>query len=303
MDDVILTFLGTGAAIARPNRFQSSVALKHPFGLVIFDVGEGAQYNLRKYEVPIRKEITICISHPHPDHYQGLAGLLASLSLLDRKEPVNLLVPQGFPDYVKLLLHATFVQPSYEINFVEMVDGDFFKGKGYLIKAIKALHFNNALSFLWMEDSRPGKWDKTLLEENNFSDKDKKLIREGKSVEKDGKVFTPEDIIGPPRLGRRIVYSGDTKYNPELIDLSKDADVLIHEATYPADMHTTAIEREHSCTTDGPNIGKLAGVDLVILTHIGTRFIKVKDELKIANEIHPTKIAKDGFQYVVKFKN
>jgi len=303
MDDIILTFLGTGAAISKPNRFQSSVALKHPFGLVLFDVGEGAQYNLRKYEVPIRKEITICISHPHPDHYQGLAGLLASLSLLNRQEKINLVVPKGFPDYVKLLMHACFVQTAFEINFVEMEDGSFFKGKGYLIKAIKAQHFNNALSFIWIEDSRSGKWDTGILEEYAFTNADKKQIRAGKQVEKDGKIFTPADIIGPPRMGRRVVYYGDTKYNPEMIELSRDADVLIHEATYPADMHTTAIEREHSCTTDGPNIGKLSGVGLVILTHIGTRFLNPKKEKEIANKIHNTKIAKDGFQLVIEFKN
>jgi ribonuclease Z len=303
MDDVTITFLGTGAAIPPSNRFQSSIALKHPHGLVIFDVGEGAQYNLRKYQIPIRKEITIAISHMHADHYQGLGGLIASLNMLDRKESINLLVPKGGADLIKLLLHSLNVVPTYDLNFVEMSPHSIFIGNGYKIIAARALHFKNALAFKWMENNRPGKWNKEIVEKYDLPNNLKAKLAKGKSIEVQGNILKPEDIIGPERIGRIIVYSGDTKYNHDLIDFSKDVDVLIHEATYPADHQLESDEREHSTVLHGPKIGKLANVGIVLLTHIGTRVLDIKKESKLANEIYKSVIVKDGYQYVLEFKN
>lgn len=303
MDDVVITFLGSGAAIPPPDRFQSSIALKHPHGLVIFDVGEGSQFNLRKFKIPVRKEITIAISHPHADHYQGLAGLIASFNMLDRKEPISILVPEGFADFLKLLLHACQVQTEFELNFVEMQPGGVFEGKGYQIVAERALHFKHALSYKWQEDDRPGKWDKDLIAKYDLSNKQRAAIAKGKSIQVSDGELTPADIIGPPRRGRVVVYSGDTKFNPQLSQFAKFADVLIHEATYPSDMELESAEREHSTVSEAAKIGQLAEVGIVLLTHIGTRLLNFKQEKLLAKQIHPSKIVYDGFKYTLPFQN
>lgn len=303
MDDVIITFLGTGSSIPEPNRFQASIALKHPHGVVIFDVGEGAQYNLRKYKVPIRKEITIAITHGHPDHYQGLGGLLASLNLLDRTKKVTILVPPNFQDMLKLLLHALKVNPRYDLEWIEMPPGTVFKGKGYTITSASALHFKNSLSYIWKEDSRPGKWDTKMLEKYNIPNKLRGKLARGQAIEIAGETITPADIIGPERKGRIIAYTGDTRPNYEFAELIKGCDVLIHDATYPSNLEAESATREHSTVAQAAKIGEYAKADVVLLTHIGTRIINMTKEKKIASRIHNSIIVYDGFSYTVSFKN
>ena len=303
MNDIQITFLGTGASIPPPNRFQSSIAIRHKGGLFIFDVGEGAQYNLRKFKVPIRKEITIAISHAHADHYQGLGGLLASFNLLDRKEKVTIIGPPKFEEILKLLLTALQVQVSYPLIFVPMNPGDTFKGNGYSLTAIKALHFNNSLSFRWQEDPYPGKWDTTLLEKYNVPNKDRKQLKLGNSITvEDGTVIRPEDIIGPEREGRSIVYSGDTKYNPSLIKFAHKCDVLIHEATYPSDDTEQGQKREHSTVKEAAMVGRLAKADITLLTHIGTQILNFKKEKEMLKSITKTLFTFDGFVFKIPYE-
>ena len=303
MDDVIITFIGTGSAIPNPGRFQSCVALRHPHGLVIFDVGEGSQYNIRKYKIPLRKELTIAISHMHSDHFQGIGGLLASLQLLQREEPVNILTPSGGSDYIKMLLHALGLNLSFSINWVEMSPGSTFTGKSYEILAHRALHFRNSLSYFWKEADRPGKWDKEFLKKYDIPNKFRAKIAKGKSVIFEGKTIYPSDIISQPRKGRTVAYSGDTKFNPQFANFVKGCDVLIHEATYPSSMVQEAENRQHSTVIDAAKIGKLTEAKVVFLTHIGSRIINLKKEQQILRKYCNGTIAKDGFQHVTVFEN
>ena len=303
MDDVIITFIGTGSAIPNPGRFQSCVALRHPHGLVIFDVGEGSQYNIRKYKISLRKELTIAISHMHSDHFQGIGGLLASLKLFQREEPINILTPLGGSIYIKMLLDSLAVNLSFPINWVEMSPGSVFNGKNYKILACRALHFRNSLSYLWKEDDRPGKWNKQFLEKYDIPTKLRVKIARGEKITFAERSIHPSDIISEPRKGRLIAYSGDTKFNPQFANFVKGCDVLIHEATYPSSMTQDATSREHSTVIDAAKIGKLAEAKIVMLTHIGSRVTNLKKEQKILQQYTNGLIAKDGFQYVVPFKN
>ncbi len=303
MNDIIITFLGTGAAIPPPNRFQSSIAIRHRNGVFFFDVGEGAQYNLRKFKVPIRKEITIAISHNHPDHYQGIGGLLASFNMLDRKEKVTVIGPPKFEKILEMLLVALQVRVDYPLEVITLRPGETFKGNGYELSAIKALHFNNALSFRWQEDPYPGKWNAEILDKHNIPNKERKNLKLGKPIIlEDGTVIRPEDIIGPEREGRSIAYSGDTKFNPELAEFSRNCDVLIHEATYPSDEESIGTEREHSTVKDAATIGRLANADITLLTHIGPQLLNFKKEKQMANSITKVLFTFDGFTFTIPYE-
>ncbi|MFV2014321.1 MAG: MBL fold metallo-hydrolase, partial [Candidatus Heimdallarchaeota archaeon] len=155
--ELIVTFLGTGSAIPPDNRQQVSCALRHSGGLVIFDCGEGTQYSIRKYRISTRKEIVICVSHLHSDHFLGLPGLLASFQLLNRQDPINIIGPIGTSTLVKNLMISNFIKVEYDIQIYELNDSDQFHGHGYVIDAVSARHEANALSFIWREDTRPGK--------------------------------------------------------------------------------------------------------------------------------------------------
>ncbi len=301
MDDISITFLGTGAAIPPTDRFQSSVAVRHKFGLTIFDVGEGTQFNLRKFNVPIRKEIVIAISHLHSDHYQGLPGILASLSMLERREKVTILGPPGVHRVVRMVLKTFFINPTYELEIVEIEPNQTFRGKGYVIHTIKALHFNNSLSYKWQENNLPGKWDTTILEKYNVPNKLRRELKLGNTIEVGEIKIAPDQVIGKERMGRTIIYSGDTRPNNNLVEFARDADLLIHEGTYPSTFEQIGPDREHSTVKQAVETAIKSGAKKLAVTHIGTRILDFVEEKKITKQHQDAVIVHDGTVITLPF--
>ena len=163
--EIVVTFLGTGAAIPADNKYHSSFALTHPKGTILFDCGEATQFNLRKYRVSTRKEFVIVISHFHSDHFLGLSGLLASFQLLGREEKVIIVGPEGIIELVHSLLNANYVRLDYELEIISIDPGERLFRSGYTLHAVKALHEAKALSIIFEEDGRPGKISDAKIEE------------------------------------------------------------------------------------------------------------------------------------------
>ena len=131
-----MTFLGTGSAIPADDRYQVSFTLRHANGLIFFDCGEGTQYLLRKYRISTRKEIVICLSHLHSDHFLGIPGLLASFELLNRVENIHIIGPQGTSVLINNLIIANFIKVEYEIIIHELLPNEKYEGQGYSITCI-----------------------------------------------------------------------------------------------------------------------------------------------------------------------
>ncbi|MHA2501602.1 MAG: ribonuclease Z [Candidatus Kariarchaeaceae archaeon] len=301
--EITITFLGTGSAIPPNHRQQVSFALRHQNGLAIFDCGEGTQYSMRRYGISTRKELVICISHLHSDHFLGLPGLLASLQLLGRESKIYIIGPEGIEITVKNLMIANFVRVSYEIEIITVQPNEIFEGDGYTIRGLKALHEANALTFVWNESKIRGKVSEEKLKEYgippgpHISD-----LLKGKSIKLNNQEIHPAMVIGPQRRGRCIVYSGDTAVNYQIVEEIEECDLLIHEATYPSDLIALAEERSHSTVRQAAEFAQTLKPTQLVLTHFSPRIENMDAELKIAKAIFPnTSMAEQGMKVVVPY--
>jgi ribonuclease Z len=302
--DLILTFLGTGATIPPIGRNQVSFALKHTNGTILFDCGEGTQFSLRKYKIPTKKEFLICISHLHSDHFLGIPGLLSSFQLQGRSQKIIFLGPTGIDELINRLIEANYIFIDYPIETIALQPNDEYKGKGYSIQAYKAKHEANALSFIWCEDSRPGRMDISKIRSLGINSGPLiGTLQAGKPIEHLGKTIRPEEVQGQPRRGRIIAYTGDTSPNDLFIkSLPANCDILIHEGTYPSDLQELARERGHSTLLDASEMAALGNVNQLIITHLSPRITNFKQELELIQTVFKnTKIAFEGLQVVIPF--
>jgi len=270
-----IVFLGTGGSWPSPERNVSALAVKKGREIVLFDCGEGTQRQLMISSVSFMQIKRIFITHYHGDHFLGLPGLIQSMSLNNREAPLDVYGPEGTIDIVQALLEQGYFESKYVIKLHDVYPEDVldFEDDGYTIRVAEANHSVPALAYSLEEHSRPGKFNKTkalelgIPEGRLFSQ-----LQSGKTVEHGGKTFTPDMVLGPSRKGLKIVYSGDTGPSGIIQELAKDADVLIHEATADSTLEQKANEYGHSTARQAAEVAKDAGVKLLILTHISSRY-------------------------------
>jgi ribonuclease Z len=273
-------------------RNVSSVAVKRGSEITLFDCGEGTQRQFQKSKLSYMQISQIFITHFHGDHFLGLPGLIQTMQLNDREKPLHIYGPKGMKKLVSQLLSLGYFRPSYKIVAHEIDDGDVIEFHDYFINVLKVIHNVPAFAYCFEEKKRPGKFNKPkalklgIPEGPLFS-----KIQRGQSIElKNGTIINPNMILGPPRKGRKIVISGDTKPCNEMIEFSRDADVLIHEATFDSELENIAIEYGHTTAAQAAVIAKEANVKKLFLTHISPRYL---DNQVLENDSR--KIFRDSF--------
>jgi ribonuclease Z len=286
MVDVL--FAGTGASVPSRERSLPCVAVRMKGDVILFDCGEGSQRQLMVSPFSFMKVKGIFISHLHGDHYLGIPGLLQTMSMSGRKDRLILAGPEGFSDAVDSLMGLCNGGLNYDIDVSDASDGDVFQFKGFSVEAFGVDHGVPALGFVFREDDRPGKFDRVKATSLGLRPgPDFSRLQNGETVNG----VDPKDIIGPIRKGRRIVYSGDTLPCAKLAAAAKDADVLIHEATYLSSDGGLAKEHMHSTAEDAATAAKDAGVSLLIVTHMSNRY----DDLSLIEDecrsIFPNSVA------------
>ena len=295
---VDILFAGTGASVPSRERSQSCVAVRSNKDIILFDCGEGSQRQIMISPFSFMKIKAIFISHMHGDHFLGLPGLLQTMSMSSRKDDILVVGPAGFKDTLQCVMDACGGNISYNVDIIEASDGDTFVFKGFTVKTFGVIHNIPALGFVLEENERPGRFDKNkaislgLKEGPEFS-----RLQKGETVNG----VRPEDIIGPVRRGRKVVYSGDTIRCERLTEIAKDADVLIHEATYSSADAALAEEHMHSTTADAARTAKDADVSLLMITHMSNRYEDLSELEKECREIFPNTIAaKDMLLFTMK---
>jgi len=277
MTDVL--FLGTGAGIPSRTRSLPCVAVRHGSEIILFDCGEGVQRQMMISPFSFMKVSAIFITHLHGDHILGLPGLLQTMGMSGRKNLLTVCGPEGMAESVKAMLAAcerTYVEkmptdPLGELEFplkvIEMHDSEI-KFQGFSVFSFPTDHSVRSIGFVFQEDELPGKFNAAKAKELGIRTKDFSLIRKGNPV---GNV-TPEMIIGPPRPGCRIVYTGDTAPSPAVTEASEDADLLIHESTYSESESELARNYKHSTSADAARCAADAGAKMLALVHISNRY-------------------------------
>jgi len=254
-------------------RGSSSVVVRLGRELLMFDCGEGTQRQMVKAHVGFQRPMKIFISHLHGDHVLGLPGLLQSMSLLRREKPLHIYGPIGLVQYVKAFSDS-LGGPGFPVVLYEIKEsGVIFFSEKYQVIAVPAIHRATAWSYCFIEADRRGRFYPEKAEELGVPKGELwGRLHSGESVMVDGKVIESSMVSGPPRSGRKIIYSGDTAPNPELVELSRGADLLIHESTFLDELADRAEEDGHTTALQAATIAKEAEVKQLVLTHISSRY-------------------------------
>ncbi|MGC8896052.1 MAG: ribonuclease Z [Candidatus Bathyarchaeia archaeon] len=292
-----ITFLGTAGSVPTPKRSLPSILIQRKGEQIMFDCGEGVQRQMVKAKAGFHKKMKIFITHMHGDHVLGLPGLLQTMALLDREKKLDIYGPSGikrFLDGIRETVQFVLTFPV-EIHEIQKA-GIICEEEEYFVQAVWANHVIPSLAYAFIEKPRPGKF---------YPQKAKALgvpegplwskLQHGKKVKlSNGRIIKPEDVTGPPRLGRKIVYTGDTRPFKGLTKFASDADLLIHDATLDNEMAERAEEDGHSTPEQAARNAKKAKVKQLILTHVSARYDDTSILLEQAKKIFKnTKVAED----------
>ncbi|MGH7514382.1 MAG: ribonuclease Z [Gemmatimonadales bacterium] len=299
-----VTFLGTGAACPTIERNVSGLALQREGETMLFDCGEGTQRQMMRYGVGF-SFTEVFFSHFHADHMLGIIGLLRTMGLQDRTAPVTLFGPRGAERILTAALSLGIERNKFPVAVVEVRPGDCLSRDEYDIVVFETDHRADTVGYALAEHTRPGRFHPERARELGVPEGPLwGELHRGKTVRlDDGRTVSPEDLVGAPRRGRTVVYSGDTRPHLALIEAARGADLLIHEATFGGDEAERAVETGHSTASEAARVALEAGVRRLVLTHISPRYTRDAPELLAeARAVFPdTFIARDGMVVDVPF--
>lgn len=280
-----ITFLGTSSAVHSYERNHPSIVLKAFGEVMLFDCGEGTQRQLIYARVSPMKISKIFLSHYHGDHILGLPGLLQSMNFRGRDTKLTIYGPKGLNKLKEAIFTLGYCKIEFPIDFIEIGSEVVEKTEEYIIKSQNVNHQVPCLAYSIEELKKPRFLRQKAIELGVPVGPDFGRLHNGEEVEIDGKIIKPEQVLGPPRKGIKITYSGDTTPCDEMIELAKDSTLLIHESTYVKDDKDKAEENFHSTSADAALIAKKSNSKRLILTHISTRYQNTDQLLKEALEI------------------
>lgn len=269
-----VTFLGTSGAIPTTERNTSAVLVRREGERLLFDCGEGTQRQMMRYGTGF--DIShVFLTHLHGDHILGLPGLCQTWDFNERDSPVSIHTAPGTKSEVENLIGAIGTRPTYPISVHEARPGSIVvQGDDYEIRAFRTEHRTRSVGYAIVEDERKGRFDREAAEELGVPAGPKfSQLHRGESVElDDGSVVHPEQVVGQPRPGRRFVYTGDTRPTETTIEIARNADLLIHDATFSEENAERAQPTGHSTAAEAADIADQAEAKRLALTHVSTRY-------------------------------
>lgn len=268
-----VTFLGTAGSLPTPERNPSAVLVNREGELILFDCGEGTQRQMMRARTGMMRLNYIFLSHLHADHILGIPGLLETMSFQGRKTPLTVAGPIRTIDLLEKLSSIGCISRNFEVRAMELDPGDIVKMKGYTLKAIQTDHGIPSLGYCLQEDKRLGRFDREAavalgVPPGPLFGK----LQHGQPVDVDGRSILPEQVMGPPRQGRKIIYTGDTRPCQSVETASRGADLLIHDGSLAKEMADWAQDTRHSTAEEAAELAKRAGVKQLVLTHISSRY-------------------------------
>jgi len=305
MTQLRIIFLGTGGSWPTVKRNVSSLAIKRGSEILLFDCGEGTQRQFQQSNLSYMQISKIFITHFHGDHFLGLPGLIQTMQLNDRDRPLHIYGPKGMEELTDHLLTLGYFRPSYEIISHDITNGDKVEFEDYNIHMLKVKHNIPAYSYCLEEHQRPGKFNKPKALELGIPEGPLfSKLQCGQTITLgNGKHITPDMILGPSRKGRKIVISGDTIPCEEMIAFSKNADVLVHEATFDSELEDIAKEYGHTTAAQAAEIAKKAKVEKLFLVHISPRYLDYRVLENDARKIFVQSFVPKDFQEIeIKLK-
>lgn len=282
--------------------------------MVLFDCGEGTQRQMMRYGVGFTLR-DIFFTHFHSDHILGVTGLARTLGLQGRTDPLCLYGPPGAERVLAQALSLGVERTPYPVEIHEVAPGDRLTRAGYDLEVVGADHGGGAVSYVLREHQRLGRFDPEQARAMGVPEGPLwGRLHKGEVVEwevrrNDGtaerRKADPATLVGPPRAGRILAISGDTRPTPALVEAATGADLLVHEATFSHDEQERALETRHSTAREAAQVALAARVKRLVLTHLSARFSTAWQELlDEAHEVFAeTVVAKDGMVVEVPFSD
>jgi ribonuclease Z len=271
--DLDVVFLGTSGSAPTAQRAPASTLVRRGGDRLLIDCGEGTQRQLLRSDLGLAELEEVFLTHLHADHYLGLPGMMKTFSLRGRELPLTVYGPAGLRDLFSVL-RRVFGRLTYPLDLVELGAGDALQRDGYRIVPFRTEHGVEAVGYAILEEGRPGRFDVETADRLGVPDgPDRGRLQQGEAVTlPDGSVVAPEQVLGEPRRGRKVVLTGDTAPAASVVEAAAAADVLVHEATFLADERERARETLHSTAGEAALVAREAGVAMLALTHVSVRY-------------------------------
>ena len=296
-----LLFLGTGASVPSRDKATSCIAVRNGSDIILMDCGEGSQRQIMISPFSFMKIRAILITHLHGDHVFGLPGLLQTMSLTGRKEPVTIYGPPGIRDCIDAFMTVTQGETVYPMEIIEVSGGESFAVRDMTVSVYRTEHNMASVGYRIDEKDRPGKLDREKALSLGVKDgPDMSRLKNGETVNG----VRPEQVLGPTIKGSSISYTGDTVKTESVTKGSKGVSVLIHESTYMSSDSELAKEHFHSTALQAAETAKECGASCLILTHVSQRYNDLNDVVAEARTVFENTLAAEDMQlYEVRGEN
>ena len=269
--DLDVVFLGTGGSVPTARRATACVLARLGGDRLLFDCGEGSQRQMQRSTGLVHVD-EIYLTHYHADHYLGIPGLLKTYDLTARERPLRVIGPPGLIDLFRSLARI-FGRISYELELVELDDGEAVRHDGYEVRSFPVEHRMRAYGYAVVEDQRPGHLDPGRAAELGVTPgPDLGRLQRGEEVEGSNGTVRPADVMGGARAGRKVVISGDTAPTEMTRVAAHEAQLLIHDGSFADEEIARAAETGHSTARQAAELARQAGVEMLALVHASTRY-------------------------------
>lgn len=299
-----ITLLGTGAACPSVERNVAALAVAREGETLLFDCGEGTQRQMMRYGVSFAFR-EIFFTHYHADHMLGVTGLMRTMGLQDRTLPVTLYGPRGADRILGAAIGLGIERNRFPIEIKEIAPGDRIAREEYDIVVFPTDHRADTVGYALAEHTRLGRFNPERARELGVPEGPLwGKLHKGETVElSDGRRVGPADLVGQPRRGRTVVYTGDTRPSLSVVEAARGADLLIHDSTFGEEERARAVETGHSTAAQAAEVAREAGARRLVLTHISPRYTRDAPELLAeAKAVFPESlVARDGLTLEVPF--
>ena len=299
-----ITLLGTGGMMPLPRRWVTSLLVRYNGASLLIDCGEGTQIALREKGWSFKPVNTILLTHFHADHIAGLPGFFLTMGNSDRTEPVTVIGPRGL---ARVMGAVRTIAPElpFEVNFIE-IDGNeqTFEIDGMEITAFRVQH--NIVCYAYeIAVKRKGRFDAARAKAQEIPLRFWNPLQKGETIEDDGRIYTPEMVLGAERKGLKVVYATDTRPVPAIAEHAADADLLVCEGMYgEPGMDRKAREHKHMTMQEAAEIGRESRPANMWLTHYSPSLVRPDQFMNTVHAIYPNVIAaRDGQEITLKFED
>jgi len=296
--DLDLVFLGTSGSAPTGRRSPPALLVRRGGDRLLIDCAEGTQRQLMRSNIGLLELREVFLTHFHADHYLGLPGMLKTFALRGRELPITIYGPRGLTDLFSAL-RRIFGKLTYPFELVELQAGDVIDRGDFRVVTFNVSHGVPALGYALVEEPRPGRFDVAGADSLGVpAGPERGRLQAGETIALgNGKVVRPEQVLGPPRAGRKLVVTGDTAPSLSFLELAQGAEVLVHDATFLEEERDRARETSHSTAREAAQVAAASGIRLLALTHLSARYFG-PEIAREAREVFPETVVPRDFDVI-----